>query len=241
MTTSGTTLFNPDLSEIFEEAFERLGYDKNGMPFELRTGYDYKTARRSLNLLLAEWANRGINLWTVDSGEIAMVANQATYDLPDDTVDIIEHVVRQYDGTQNQTDITINRISVSTYSTIPNKLITGRPIQVYVDRQSPTPTITVWPLPQTSDTYTFVYWRLRRMQDAGDGINTEDIPFRFIPAMVAGLAYQLSTKLPDMDMNRIPMLKADYEQQFQLAADEDRDKAPVRFVPRMMFYGGGGR
>ena len=195
MTTSGTTIFNPDLSEIFEEAFERLGYDRNGMPFELRTGYDLRTARRSLNLLLAEWANRGINLWTVDSGEIAMVANQATYDLPSDTVDIVEQVIRQYSETQNQTDITINRISVATYSTIPNKLTTGRPIQVYVDRKTTTPTITVWPLPQTSNTYTFVYWRLRRMQDAGSpATNTVDIPFRFYEALIAGVAYRLALK-----------------------------------------------
>ena len=234
MTTSGTTIFNPDISEIFEEAFERLGYDKNGMPFELRTGYDYRTARRSLNLLIAEWANKGINLWTVDSGEIAMVANQATYDLPNDTVDIIEHVVRQYDGTQNQTDITINRISVSTYSTIPNKLITGRPIQVYVDRQSPTPTITVWPLPQTSDTYTFVYWRLRRMQDAGSpATNTVDIPFRFYEALIAGLAYRLAQKKAT---EMVPMLKQLAEEAFDLAAAEDRERASLRMVPRYGDY-----
>lgn len=234
MTTSGTTIFNPDLSEIFEEAFERLGTDKNGMPFELRTGYDYRTARRSLNLLVAEWANRGINLWTIDSGEIPMVANQATYNLPSDTVDIIEQVIRQYPDSQNQTDITINRISVATYSTIPNKLTTGRPIQVYVDRQSPTPTITVWPLPQTSDTYTFVYWRLRRMDDAGSpATNTMDVPFRFYEALIAGLAYRLSVKKnPEM----ANMLKQMADEAFDLAAAEDRDRAPIRMVPRYMDY-----
>lgn len=234
MTTSGTTIFNPDLSEIFEEAFERLGYDRNGMPFELRTGYDLRTARRSLNLLLAEWANRGINLWTVDSGEIAMVANQATYDLPSDTVDIVEQVIRQYNETQNQTDITINRISVATYSTIPNKLTTGRPIQVYVDRKTTTPTITVWPLPQTSNTYTFVYWRLRRMQDAGSpATNTVDIPFRFYEALIAGVAYRLSLKKAP---ESAPMLKALADEAFDLAAAEDRDRAPIRMVPRYLDY-----
>ena len=234
MATSGTTIFNPDLSEIFEEAFERLGYDRNGMPFELRTGYDLRTARRSLNLLLAEWANRGINLWTVDSGEIAMVANQATYDLPSDTVDIVEQVIRQYNDTQNQTDITINRISVATYSTIPNKLTTGRPIQVYVDRKTTTPTITVWPLPQTSNTYTFVYWRLRRMQDAGSpATNTVDIPFRFYEALIAGVAYRLALKKAP---ESAPMLKSLADEAFDLAAAEDRDRAPIRMVPRYLDY-----
>ena len=234
MATSGTTIFNPDLSEIFEEAFERLGYDRNGMPFELRTGYDLRTARRSLNLLLAEWANKGINLWTVDSGEIAMVANQATYDLPSDTVDIVEQVIRQYNDTQNQTDITINRISVATYSTIPNKLTTGRPIQVYVDRKTTTPTITVWPLPQTSDTYTFVYWRLRRMQDAGSpATNTVDIPFRFYEALIAGVAYRLALKKAP---ESAPMLKSLADEAFDLAAAEDRDRAPIRMVPRYLDY-----
>ena len=234
MATSGTTIFNPDLSEIFEEAFERLGYDRNGMPFELRTGYDLRTARRSLNLLLAEWANRGINLWTVDSGEIAMVANQATYDLPSDTVDIVEQVIRQYNETQNQTDITINRISVATYSTIPNKLTTGRPIQVYVDRKTTTPTITVWPLPQTSNTYTFVYWRLRRMQDAGSpATNTVDIPFRFYEALIAGVAYRLALKKAP---ESAPMLKSLADEAFDLAAAEDRDRAPIRMVPRYLDY-----
>ena len=234
MATSGTTIFNPDLAEIFEEAFERLGYDRNGMPFELRTGYDLKTARRSLNLLLAEWANKGINLWTIDSGEIPLIANQATYDLPSDTVDVVDHVIRQYDGTQNQTDITINRISVITYSTIPNKLTTGRPIQVYVDRKTSTPTITVWPLPQTSNTYTFVYWRLRRMDDAGSpATNTVDVPFRFYEALIAGLAAKLALKKAPESLT---MLKALADEAFDLAAAEDRERAPIRMIPRYLDY-----
>jgi hypothetical protein len=306
--TTGTTSFNLDVNDIVEEAFERCGK-------ELRTGYDFRTARRSLNLLTIEWANRGINLWTVEQGVIPMVTGQAIYPLPVDTIDLMDTVIRQNNGTLNQIDINISRIAEPTYMSLPNKLAQGRPIQVYINRQSGQenlsdallsanisstdttitltstvglasagfikidnetisypningnqlincargqnntnaaahtanatvtvqnlPCINVWPTPNApGNQYTFVYYRLRRIQDAGTGVYVQDIPFRFIPCMVAGLAYQLSTKLPDVDMNRIPMLKADYEQQFQLAADEDRDKAPIRFVPRNMFYAG---
>ena len=251
MTTSGTSSFNLDLSELIEDAFERCGA-------ELRTGYDFRTARRSLNLLTIEWANRGINMWTIEQGQITLVQGQNTYDLPIDTIDLLEHQIRTNAGQQaTQTDINISRISVSTYATIPNKLSQGRPIQVWIQRMSgatypsttnpngvnsggvDAPKITVWPTPDGSQTYTFVYWRLRRIQDDGTGVNTQDIPFRFLNCMVAGLAYYLSMKLPNMDPQRIAGLKADYEQQFQLAAEEDREKAPVRFVPRRMFIGGG--
>ena len=236
MTTTGTALFNLDFAEIAEEAFERAGS-------ELRSGYDLKTARRSLNLLLIEWGNKGINLWTVEEGSILLNTGVATYNLPIDTVDLLDHVIRTGSG-QNQSDITISRISGSTYSTIPNKNAMGKPIQVWINRQSgattPTgvayPTINVWPTPQAPDEqYTFVYWRLRRMQDAGNGVNTQDIPYLFLPALVAGLAYYLSMKLPGVDMQRAVALKAVYDEQFQLAADENREKAPVRMVPRMMF------
>ena len=236
MTTTGTALFNIDLSEIIEEAFERAGS-------ELRSGYDFKTARRSLNLLLIEWGNKGINLWTVEQGQIVLNTGVATYPLPVDTVDLLDHVIRTGSG-QNQSDITISRISGSTYSTIPNKNALGKPIQVWINRQSgattPTgvayPTINVWPTPQAPDEqYTFVYWRLRRMQDAGNGVNTQDIPYLFLPALVAGLAYYLSMKLPGMDLQRAQALKAVYDEQFQLAADENREKAPVRMVPRVGF------
>jgi hypothetical protein len=236
MTTSGTSSFDLQLTDLFEEAFDRAGS-------EMRSGYDFRTARRSFNLLTTEWANRGVNLWTVESGTIPLVAGTATYNLPVDTIDLIEHVVRQNPGnTSTQTDINISRISVSTYSTIPNKLSTGRPIQVYINRQSgattPTgvqyPTITVWPVP-SDNSYTFVYWRLRRLQDAGNGDNTADIPYRFLPALTAGLAYQIAMKLPE-SAQRIPMLQAEYERQWALASEEDREKAPVRFVPRNMFY-----
>ena len=228
MTTSGTTAFNLDLTELVEEAFERCGA-------ELRTGYDLKTARRSLNLMFAEWANRGINLWTVEQGSFLMTQGTATYPLPADTVDLMEHMIRTSPGNvATQTDLSITRISVSTYATLPNKLSQARPIQVYIDRQSPIPTVTVWPIPDQSNYYTFVYWRLRRIQDAGSGVNTMDVPFRFIPCMVAGLAYYLAGKLAS-GAERLPVLKAQYDEAWDLAAAEDRDKAAVRFVPRPMF------
>lgn len=308
--TTGSTDFNLDLNSLVEDAFERCGK-------ELRTGYDLRTARRSLNIMTIEWANRGINLWTIEPGQITLNQNQIMYPLPVDTIDLLDMVTRTGTG-QNQQDININRISESTYITIPNKNATGRPIQVWINRQSgqenPTtitlnetltatdtsaddvitlsstvglaqfgfiiigtetiqyggisgntitgviravnnttiashaigdrvyvqnlPTVNVWPAPDQSSYYQFVYYRLRRIQDAGTGVSVQDIPFRFIPAMVAGLAYYLSLKLPDMDPNRIPLLKGDYEESFQLAADEDREKASIRFVPREMFYHG---
>jgi hypothetical protein len=306
MTTSSTTAFNLDLNDLIEEAFERCG-------LELRTGYDFRTARRSLNLMTVEWANRGINLWTVEQGQIVMNTGQATYALPNDTIDLLDQTIRQGNGTQNQIDINISRISEPTYMTIPNKLTQGRPIQVWINRQSgqtnnlPSttlngaisavdvtitltstvglatsgfikidnetivysnisgnqllncsrgqanttaashltgasvytqnlPSINVWPTPNAGGDYIFVYYRLRRMQDAGSGVTEQDIPFRFVPCMVAGLAYYISMKKPEVAPDRIMMLKTDYEQQFELAAQEDREKAPIRFVPRTIFY-----
>lgn len=307
MTTSSTSSFNLDLNNIVEEAFERCG-------LELRTGYDMKTARRSMNLLTIEWANRGINLWTVEQGQIVMNTGQATYALPNDTIDLLDQTIRQGNGTTNQIDINISRISEPTYMTIPNKLTTGRPIQVWINRQSGQtnavaaalldgainstdvtitlvstvglatsgfikidnetivysnisgnqllncsrgqnnttaaahltgasvytqnlPSINVWPTPNAGGGYVFVYYRLRRIQDAGTGgVFEQDIPFRLVPAMVAGLAYYIAMKKPEVAPDRIAMLKADYEQQYQLAAEEDREKAPVRFVPRTVFY-----
>lgn len=229
MTTSGTATFDLDLAEYVEEAFERCGA-------ELRTGYDLKTARRSMNLLFADWANRGINLWTVEQGTINLTQGTATYNLPNDTVDLIEHVIRTGAGNvSTQVDLTITRISVSTYSSIPNKLQQARPIQVWINRQTPTPTVTVWPVPDGSQAYQFVYWRLRRIQDAGaGGTYTQDIPFRFLNALVAGLAYYLSMKIPGA-MERMQVLKAQYDEAWDLASTEDREKAAVRFVPRQMF------
>ena len=309
MTTTGTTAFNLDMNDLIEEAYERCG-------MEVRSGYDFRTARRSLNLLTIEWANRGINLWTVEQGQIVMNTQQAIYPLPVDTIDILDAVTRTNNGSQsNQIDINLSRISESTYITIPNKNANGRPIQMWVNRQSggsatipqttlaaaitatdqttitltnasnlPTqgfinignetigyqnivgnqilnawrgqngttatthsnganvfnnqlPSINVWPTPNPpGNQYTLVYYRMRRIQDAGNGVRTQDIPFRFIPCMVAGLAYYLSVKIPGVDPARIPMLKADYEQQWTLAEQEDREKAAIRFVPRNSFY-----
>jgi hypothetical protein len=312
MSTTGLTTFNLDMNDLVEEAFERCGK-------ELRSGYDFRTARRSVNIMTIEWANKGINLWTVEQGQILMNTGQAIYPVPVDTIDLLDTVVRTNNGQgNNQIDINISRISESTYLTIPNKNANGRPIQVWYNRQSgnvasipqtalaadinatdttitladvsqlPTqgfinivtagvtetigyqnivgnqilnawrgqngttaiphvttdsvyvnnlPCINVWPTPNSpGNQYTFVYYRMRRMQDAGNGTATEDIPFRFIPAMAAGLAYHIGCKLPDVDMNRTMALKQIYDEQFQLAADEDREMVPVRFVPRNSFY-----
>jgi hypothetical protein len=310
MSTTGTSAFNLDMNDLIEEAFERCGK-------ELRTGYDFRTARRSLNLLTIEWANRGLNFWTVEQNQIPMVTGQAIYPVPVDTIDILDAVIRQNNATSNQIDINISRIAEPTYMSLPNKLAQGRPIQVWFNRQSGQentttvtvnqvggisatdttitvssvdnlttsgfvkigsetisypnvnpvtnqllncargqnnttaaahsngaaltvqnlPCINVWPTPNApGDQYMFVYYRMRRIQDAGTGTSVQDIPFRFIPCMVAGLSYQLSMKLQEVDPMRIQALKAEYEQQWDMASAEDRDTSPLRFVPRNMFY-----
>lgn len=235
--TTATTDFNLDLNTIVEEAFERCGA-------ELRTGYDLRTAKRSLSLLLMDWANRGVNLWTLEQGTQTLTYNVGTYDLPADTVDLLDHVTRTGSGT-NQIDIGITRISSSTYVAIPNKNATGRPIQIWINRRTGAtdsagsvvfPQFTVWPKPDNSTTYTLYYTRLRRMYDVGDGINGQDVPFRFLPCMVAGLAYMMALKIPGAD-TRIPILKTQYDEAWELAAGEDREKAAVRFVPRQSFLG----
>lgn len=223
MTTSGTATFAPDLTDLVEEAYARCGY-------EGRSGWDMRTARFSLNVMLSEWASRGVNLWTLEQGVVPLEAGVATYDLPADTVDLLEHVTRTGVGSSQQ-DISLTRISVSTYSTIPNKNATGRPLQVWIERLT-TPRFTVWPTPDASTPYAVIYWRLRRLQDAGDGPNTADMPFRFIPALVAGLAYHLALKVPN-GLERVQLLKAQYDEAWDLCASEDREKAAVRFVPRM--------
>ena len=307
MTTTGSTLFNLDFTEIAEEAWERAGR-------EMRSGYDLRTARRSMNLMTIEWQNRGINMWTMEQGFINLTPGLATYALPTDTIDLLEQVIRTGQNTSStQADLTITRISVSTYATIPNKLQQARPIQVWVQRLSgqvnPTdailvgaisstdttltlntvvglagsgfirlnsediyytyisgntlggvfrgqnnttaasqadgtavfvpqlPAVTVWPTPDNSTSYQFVYWRLRRVQDAGAGVETADMNFRFLPCVVAGLAYHIAMKVPEL-MPRLEMLKAAYNEQFDLAAGEDREKAAIRFVPRQQFIGG---
>jgi len=307
MTTTGSTLFNMDFTEIAEEAWERAGR-------EMRSGYDLRTARRSMNLMTIEWQNKGINMWTMEQGFINLTPGLATYALPTNTIDLLEHVIRTGQNTAStQADLTITRISVSTYATISNKLQQARPIQVWIQRLSgevnPTssylngaitatattitldtvvglagsgfirlgtediyytyisgnvlegvfrgqnnttaaaqadgtavfvpqlPAVTVWPTPDNSVPYQFVYWRLRRVQDAGAGVETADMNFRFLPCLVAGLAYHIAIKTPDL-MPRIQMLKQIYDETFEIAAGEDREKAAVRFVPRQMFIGG---
>jgi len=230
MATSGTATFNLELTDLVEEAFERCGA-------ELRSGYDLRTARRSLNLLFADWANRGINMFTFDQGTIAMVPGTATYTLPEDTVDLMEHTLRTGAGVvATQADLTLSRISVSTYATIPNKLVQGRPLQLFIERLVSGPRVTVWPVPDSVTTYTLVYWRLRRIQDAAGGDTTMDVPFRFVAALTAGLAYYLALKIPGA-LERMDVLKAQYDEAWELASTEDREKAPDRFVPRQMFIG----
>lgn len=224
MATSGTAVFNLDLTELAEEAFERCGK-------ELRSGYDLRTARRSLNLMMMEWANRGLNMWTMEQGSIPLDVGVATYALPADTVDIIEHTIRT-GADQNQSDIAITRIAMPVYMAIPNKNQTGRPLQLMVNRKVDVPELTVWPVPDVSG-YTLVYWRLRRMQDMGGGTSTADVPFRFVPALVSGLAFYIAMKLPDIDPNRAVYLKSEYEQQFALASLEDRERATLRIIPRI--------
>jgi len=306
--TSGSSAFNLDLTDLVEEAFERAGG-------ELRSGYDLRTARRSLNIMFADWANRGINMWSIEPGTITFVQGQNTYALPSDTIDLLEHVIRTgANSASTQADLTITRISVSTYATIPNKIQQARPIQIWIQRynaqSSPTgltlngtitstattitlsstvglpasgfvkidnetinysyisgntlnncfraqnnttaashttgaavyweqlPAVTVWPTPDGSQTYTLAYWRLRRTQDAGGGVNIMDVPFRFIPCMAAGLSYYIAGKIPS-GMERLPMLKQQYDEAWQLASDEDREKASIRFVPRRQYLGSG--
>jgi hypothetical protein len=220
MTTSGTTAFNLELAEIIEEAYERA----SGGTRELRSGYEFRTARRSLSLLLLDWANRGLNLWTLDQEALPLVIGQATYALPTDTVDLVEQVIRA-----NNSDVTISRIGVATYASIPVKTSTGRPVQLYFNRQI-APEVTVWPVPDTNN-YTLVYWRMRRIQDAGNGINTQDIPFRFLPCLISGLAFYIAQKIPE-GIPLLGQLKQQYEEDWLVASTEDREKVPVRFVPR---------
>lgn len=218
-TTSDTVNFKLDILEMCEEAFERAG-------IEMRTGYDLRTAKRSLNMMVLEWANRGINLWTVTEATVTLVAGTATYALADDTIDVMEGTYRTGTGT-SQTDYSLTRISVSTYAQRTNKNTQARPTEMYIDRQNRA-TVTFWPVPNAADT--FVYWYLRRIEDAGTNTNNADMPERFVPALVSGLAYYIAMKRPELE-RRVPVLKAIYEEQFELAASEDRSKTPLVFVP----------
>jgi hypothetical protein len=220
MTTSGTAAFNLDIIEIIEEAYEQCA-------LELRSGYDLKTARRSLNLLALDWANRGYNLWTVEQGAIALLTGISQYLLPADTIDLLESVIRK-DGI----DIAITRVGMATYATIPKKATQGRPVQLWVDRQT-VPRVVVWPVP-ADDTYSLIYWRMRRIQDSGtSGELTFDIPQRFLPCLVAGLAYKIATKRPEAE-SRLERLKSDYEEAWNIASTEDRERVTMRIVPARM-------
>ena len=226
MATSNTTAFDMNFTEIAEEAWERAGR-------EMRSGYDLRTARRSMNLLTIEWQNRGINLWTIEEKTLSLTSGTYQYTLPADTIDLLEQVIRTNPGnTSTQSDLNISRISVSTYASISNKLTSGRPLQVWVERLVDAPRINVWPVPDSND-YTFVYWRMRRVEDAGSGVETADMNFRFLPCLVAGLAYQIAMKDPEL-ATRLPILKTEYEEQFELAAGEDRDKTSASFTPRII-------
>jgi hypothetical protein len=232
MTTSGTATFELDFTELAELSWMQAGR-------EMRSGWDLKMARMSMNLLTIEFQNRGLNMWTIDQGTINLEQGVAVYDLPADTIDLLEHVLRTgASQVSTQSDLNLSRVSVSTYSSIPNKLTPGRPLQLYIDRARNNPKVTVWPVPDkgslSSPFYQLIYWRMRRIQDAGSGAQTPDINFRFYPALVAGLAYYIAQKVPEL-MPRVQMLQAEYERQFDLAAGEDREKAPVRFVPRISY------
>jgi|TARA_R100000149_G_C5873231_1_gene137020 hypothetical protein len=225
MATSGTTAFDMDFTEIAEEAWERAGR-------EMRSGYDLRTARRSMNLMTIEWQNRGLNLWTIDQQTQALTAGTSQYTLMTDTIDLLDHVIRTNAGNYaTQSDLTISRIGVSTYASIPNKLSQGRPIQIWIERLRDAPRVNLWPVPD-NNTYTLVYWRMRRIEDAGNGIETADMNFRFLPCLVAGLAYHIAMKDPDL-VARVPILKQAYDEQYSLAAGEDREKTSEHFVPRV--------
>ena len=219
----------PALPEIFEEAFERAGT-------ELRTGYDLKTARRSLNLLTLEWQNRGLNLWTIDDETLSISSGTATYTLATDTIDIIEHQIRTGTGT-SQVDTNLERISVSTYAKQSAKNSTGKPSQIVVERQAGQVKVTLWPVPD--DTYTLFYYRLKGIDGLSSGITgTADMPPRFVPCLAAGLAYYIAMKKPEL-AGRVAGLKQEYEFQFELAAGEDSDSSSIKFVPYNTFMLGG--
>jgi len=233
MATTGVADFNMEFTEIAEEAWERAGR-------EMRSGYDLRTARRSMNLLTIEWQNRGINMWTIEEGFIDLIQGQSAYPLPAATIDLLEQVIRTNQGNANtQADLTISRISMPTYASIPNKLTQGRPIQINVERLRDAPVVNIWPVPDQGTAiapfYVLRYWRMRRIENAGAGAETPDVTFRFLPCLVAGLAYYIASKDPDL-VTRIPMLQAEYERQFELAAGEDREKATIRLVPRLSNY-----
>ena len=218
------TVVVPALSELFEEAYERAG-------LEMRSGYDLKTARRSLNIMTLEWQNRGLNLFTIEAGTLPLVAGTATYTLPADTIDLIEHQLRTGSGT-SQLDAYIERMSVSTYSQQGSKNVQGRPSQIYVQRNATDVQVTLWPVPDATTSYTLAYYRLKGIDglSAGIGGATQNIPPRFVPALVSGLAYYIAMKKPEV-ADRVMPLQQEYEKQFAMAADQDQDRSTLRIVP----------
>lgn len=219
MATSSSTDFDLDVAEYIEEAFERCG-------LEARTGYDLQTARRSMNIMLSEWANRGLNQWTIQQRTQTVTSNDSEYSLDTDLIDILSLVVRR-DGT----DFSMTRISRDTFLNLPNKTSTGRPTQYFLDRQI-TPNLKLYPTPENS-TDVIVYDALTRIQDADTQINTMEIPFRFIPCLTAGLAYYIAMKrAPD----RIQLLKTVYEEEFERAMAEDRDRSAFKVAPQLNYY-----
>ena len=224
MATSGTATFNLDVNEIIEDAYEMAGL---GRAF---SGNDYRTARRSLNMLSQDFANRGVNLWTIRQGTISLSTGVAEYDLPADVVSVLDHAIRESAGQTTQTDLAVTRMSVGEYAGITNKLTRGRPTMIYVSRLVSAPRVTLWPVPDKS-TYSLVYWSIRRIEDAVNGSDTQfDAPTRFLPAIVSGLAYQLALKNPQT-AERVPLLKQVFEEDFDRAAAEDRDRSDFRIVP----------
>lgn len=227
MATSGTHNFTLDLADVLEEAYERIDS-------ELRSGYDYRTARRSLDLLLLEWQNKGLNLWTVKNTSIPLVAGTQEYTLPSEQLDIIEALLRTDAGdSSRQTDLSMKRVSVSTFARQTNKLTQGRPIQYWVSRAPEAITINVWPIPDATQTYTFNYYYMERIEDTGKpASNTVDVPARYLPALVSGLAYNLGLKTPSAKP-LLPALMTEYDRQWTLASDSAREKASLMIVPRV--------
>jgi hypothetical protein len=219
MAVSGSKDFELDVAEYIEEAFERCG-------LEVRTGYDLKTAKRSLNLMLAEWANRGLNQWTIKQRSFTTTQADGDIDLGTDIIDVLSVVVRR-----SNTDFSLDRVSRDTFLSIPNKTTQGRPAQFFLDRQI-TPTLNIWPRPENA-TDTIIYNALTRMDDADAHVNTMDMPFRFYPCLAAGLAYYISIKRAPQ---RTQLLKAMYEEEFERAMAEDRDRSSFNIVPRYEYF-----
>ena len=220
MATSGSKTFSLSISDTIEEAFELAG-------IELRTGYDAETARRSLNIMFADWSNRGVNLWTIEQVTTTLTSGTSSYTLNSYDIDIVSAVIQQTDGNSNTTDLNIERIGRTEYLNIPDKSSTGRPNQLFLDRQT-TPVVKLWPTPDSTYTYRLVANTIQRIDDASASAQDPEIPSRFMPCMASGLAYYIALK---RNPEKAAILKTQYEQDFKLAADEDRNRTSLHFVP----------